>query len=82
MNNKQKALAAGAAFLLTAGVAVGAYLYGRGKKANAPAQSGAGDEERKQDEASANQNWLGFEDPDYGTNHYLKKVEAKSASPL
>jgi len=44
MDNKQKALAAGAAFLLTAGVAVGTWFYTRPSKKAAAQASGAAEQ--------------------------------------
>ena len=88
MDNKQKALAAGAAFLLTAGVAVGTWFYTRpakkaqpsGAAADQGAQQAAAQEEIKVDDVVVDPNWPGFEDPSFNTNHYLSKIEANSRS--
>lgn len=92
MDNKQKALAAGAAFLLTAGVAVGTWLYTRPSKKTEQASgaaaagqsaaqpSAAAQEEIKVDDVVIDPNWPGFEDPSFNSNHYLSKIEANSRS--
>lgn len=77
MDNKQKALAAGAAFLLTAGVAVGTWLYARDKTQNSGTQS---DQKEESKEDIIDNSWPGFQDPSFASNLYLSKLEAKSRS--
>jgi len=79
MDNKQKALAAGAAFLLTAGVAVSTWYFSKGRKPAADAGA-ASQEEVKVEEEVIDPNWPGFDDPSSKDNHYLSKVEAYSRS--
>ena len=76
---RTKMLAAGAACLITAGVAY--LVYNKfGSKGGTPAE-----EEKKEEEVvvveefkeeEIDPNWQGFQDPDYDTNHYLTKIEA------
>jgi len=88
-------LAAGAAFLLTAGVAVAGYIYtGRSSKQGAAEESKEAAapstpqaalpvvEEAKEEESAAavEVDWLGFEDPGFDSQQYLSKIEASSRS--
>ena len=87
MDNKQKALAAGAAFLLTAGVvAVGTWLYTKDNKAQksdaqSDQNSGSADlQEESKEDIIIDKSWPGFQDPSFASNLYLSKIEAKSRS--
>ena len=97
MENKTKILAAGAAFLLTAGVAISGYLYSGRRaaaaeetkeaapstpKADLPVVEESKEEEVAPADVATCPNWLGIEDPDYSKQQYLSKIEAAARSEL
>jgi len=94
MDSKAKAIAVGVTALIVGAAAVGTYFYTK-KGATQEEQTTPlendfvkieREEEKKEEEAAVEiayaPNWAGFTDPDFASNHYITKTEAKNRNSL